>query len=246
MSALETSAIGVLDAAARHSGRGVSIYQQELQHEYALRFTPLADYRQRVWQVLTASFFQQYIPADGTVLDLGCGWGEFINHIHSRTKYGMDLNPETFDRLNADVAFLCADCSSAWPLDDGALDVVFTSNFFEHLRTKEDLKNTLAQAYRCLKPGGRIICLGPNIRHTGGAYWDFWDHYLALTDVSLAEGLTMGGFRVTRSVPRFLPYTMVGKRQAPLWAVRLYLKLPILWRHFGHQFLLIAEKPLDT
>ncbi len=245
MRLLESAPVGVMEAASLPEQR-VSSLQRELQHEYALRFTPLAEYRQQVWRVLTSSFFQQYIAEDGAVLDLGCGWGEFINHIRSRTKYGMDLNPATFDRLNSDVAFLCADCSLAWPLDNDSLDVVFTSNFFEHLRSKEDLKNTLSQAHRCLKPGGRIICMGPNIRHTGGAYWDFWDHHLALTDVALSEGLTMEGFRVTRCIPRFLPYTMVGKRPAPIWAVKLYLKMPFLWRFFGQQFLLMAEKPLSV
>jgi hypothetical protein len=45
---------------------------------------------------------------------------------------------------------------------------------------------------------------------------------------------------------RFLPYTMVNRRPAPLLLVRLYLKLPILWRLQGKQFLIVArvqEKP---
>ena len=67
---------------------------------------------------------------------------------------------------------------------EGELDLVFTSNFFEHLPDKSSLGRTLEEIFRCLKPGGRLVAMGPNIRFTGGSYWDFWDHYLPLTEAS--------------------------------------------------------------
>ena len=216
--------------------------QTELQIQYAHRFTPLEAYRDRVWRILTAKFFQKLIPADSTVLDLGCGWGEFINNIVATKKYAMDLNRDAADKLAHGIEFLCQDCSAEWQLADDSLDIVFTSNFFEHLRSKDDLKSTLEQSWRCLKPGGTIICLGPNIKYLPGSYWDFWDHYLPLSELSLKEILDILGFDVTRCVPRFLPYTMVGQRQPSLKLVRLYLKLPLMWRFFGRQFLVIAQK----
>ncbi len=220
--------------------------QAELQKEYALRFTPLEAYRQRLWRILTADFFQKYIPRDATVLDLGCGWGEFINHVVAAKKLGMDLNPDATHKLAASVKFLCQDCSTAWELSDESLDIVFTSNFFEHLFKKQQLADTVRQAFRCLRPGGKLICLGPNIRYLPGTYWDFWDHHLPLTERSLRELLVMEGFRVTECIDRFLPYTMVGQRPSPLWLIRLYLKLPLLWRWYGRQFLVVAEKPRDN
>ena len=220
----------------------VSDLQAELKREYSLRFSSTEDYREKVWKILTAEFFQRYIPANAEVLDLGCGWGQFINNIRCQKKYGMDLNPESRERLKPEVGFLCVDCSKPWPLKPDTLDVVFTSNFFEHLRSKDDLKNTLREALRCLKPGGKIICMGPNIKYVGGSYWDFWDHYLELTEMSLSEALTMEGFRVNECTPKFLPNTMVGKRQSPIWAVRLYLRLKLAWNLFGGQFLVVAEK----
>ena len=122
------------------------------------------------------------------------------------------------------------------------MDVVFTSNFFEHLETKQDLRNTLLEARRCLRPGGRLIAMGPNIRYTGGAYWDFFDHYLPLTELSLAEVLREVGFEVEEQVARFLPYSMSQGAQKPVWTLRLYLRLPFLWPLFGKQFLLVAKK----
>ena len=66
---------------------------QDLEEEYRLRFARMAGYRDRVWKVLTGQFFQAYVPRDGAVLDLGCGWGEFINNIEARTKYAHGPEP---------------------------------------------------------------------------------------------------------------------------------------------------------
>jgi hypothetical protein len=124
--------------------------------------------------------------------------------------------------------------------------VVFTSNFFEHLPGKSALGATLDQALRCLKPGGTLIAMGPNIKFLPSAYWDFWDHYLPLSEASLSEGLTTHGFEVTLCIPRFLPYTMANKPEYPLVFLRLYLKLPPTWRFLGKQFLITAQKPRPT
>lgn len=216
--------------------------QAELERGYERRFAPRADYRWRVWTLLTRDFFQRYVPAEGVVLELGCGWGEFINQIHARRKYGMDLNPASRARLGDGIEFLHQDCAAPWPLPDQTLDLIFTSNFFEHLPDKASLGRTLHEALRCLKPGGRIVCLGPNIRALPGAYWDFWDHYLPLSERSLGEGLELAGFEVTESIARFLPYTMARDRNPPLWTLSLYLKLPAAWRLFGKQFLVVAAR----
>jgi len=215
----------------------------ELHAQYERRFAAMQDYRRRVWGVLISDFFQARIPEDATLLDLGCGWGEFINQIKAGAKFGMDLNPDSARHLVPGVVFLQADCSQPWPVGAGSLGTVFTSNFFEHLPDKTALKATLAQAFRALRSGGQLICLGPNAKAVGGAYWDFADHHVALTEQSLREMLELAGFRVTECRARFLPYTAVGKREAPLWMVRWYLKVPLMWQLLGGQFLITAIKP---
>lgn len=214
--------------------------QDPLDSIYGRRFDAIADYRNSVWQRLCKEFFSRYVKPNDVVLDLGCGYGEFINNIPARKKFAMDLNPNVPGRLVSNVECLMQDCSDTWSIPDQTLDVVFTSNFFEHLPTKQALSATLKEARRALKPGGLLIALGPNIRYLNGQYWDFYDHYLALSDLSMAEALEINGFRVKERIARFLPFTMAD-RQPPLGFLSIYLRFPMLWRFFGKQFLVIAE-----
>lgn len=214
----------------------------QLQTIYSNRFEGLERYRNEVWKVLVSYFFSRWVKPDYSVLDLGCGYGEFINNVKAAKKFAMDLNPATKRLLHPDIRFFEQDCSSSWPLPANCLDVVFTSNFFEHLPTKLVLQSTLLKAYRCLKPGGYLIALGPNVRYLSGEYWDFFDHHLALTERSLAEVLTMSGFTVETMYAKFLPYTMSQGFRPPASALHLYLKLPLLWRFLGKQFLVISRK----
>ena len=213
----------------------------DLRRIYRARFEKNVQYRQQVWEVLCA-FFARWIRPQDTVLDLGCGWCEFINAAKCGRKFGMDLNPDARSHANADVTIVEQDCSQPWNVPAGSLDAVFTSNFLEHLPDKEALERTLVSAREALKRDGLFMALGPNIRYLGGAYWDFFDHYVALTDLSLREVLVKNGFEVRESYARFLPYTMSHGRQYPLWMLRLYLSLRPAWRIFGKQFLVVAAK----
>lgn len=215
---------------------------EDLQSLYRARFGELGPHRLRVWTVLNQHWFQRMIPRNGTVLDLGCGWGEFINTIDAAKRHAMDLNPDTATYLDRAVTLHAQDCSDPWPFEDGALDVVFTSNFLEHLPHKEALSSTMREAARCLKSGGALICLGPNVRYLP-AYWDFYDHHIPLSERSLSECIEGCGLVVEQAIPRFLPFTMSDREPAPDWVIRLYLRLRFAWPMFGKQFLVVARKP---
>jgi SAM-dependent methyltransferase len=215
----------------------------ELEKIYEARFQKNQEYRREVWVALLDGFFQKYVAPTDTVLDLGCGYGEFINQVRCQRKYAMDLNPKTARCLDPTVTFCQQDCSERWKLDDNSLNVVFTSNFFEHLPDKTALGKTLDEVRRCLAPGGRLIAMGPNIKYLPATYWEFWDHHLALTENSLCEALETRGFEIDENIARFLPYTMVNRPQYPIFFLRMYLKLRPAWRLFGKQFLVVARKP---
>jgi len=214
-----------------------------LQDEYQIRFESNAQYRDSVLKILCQDFYSRYINKESVLLDLGAGWGEFTRNIKARKKYAMDLNPDCGHRVHGYAEFIQQDCATVWPLQDESLDVVFTSNFLEHLPNKTAVDSTLSEALRCLKKGGLMICVGPNIRYLPGAYWDYWDHYVPITDKSMVEALNLSGFSVKETVARFLPYTMSSGYNPPLLAVKAYLSLRFVWPLFGKQFFIVAQKP---
>jgi SAM-dependent methyltransferase len=214
----------------------------ELERYYDARFAGRQDYRHSVWRVLIEDYFSRWTANAESVLDLGCGFGEFINQVESPKRFAIDLNPASRSLLAEGVKLFSQDCSEPWPLAADSLDLVFTSNFFEHLPSKEALLRTLRETNRCLRPGGRIVAMGPNIRFLPGAYWDFFDHYVPLTERSLAEALAAEGFRSETVIDRFLPYSMSQGSEPPLWMLRAYLRLPLSWPFFGKQFLVVAAK----
>jgi SAM-dependent methyltransferase len=215
-----------------HAGHIKSLYQQ--------RFGGQAAYRDRVWRLLASSCFSRWIAQTDTVLDLGAGYCEFINNVEAARRYGMDLNPDAATMAGQGVDFITHDCSTPWPIPDGSLDVVFTSNFLEHLLDRPQVMATLRMARASLRPGGRLIALGPNIKCLPGAYWDFFDHLIPFTDASICEALKAAGFRIELVRSRFLPYTMSETMQYPTFLLSMYLRLPFLWRLFGKQFLVVA------
>ena len=214
---------------------------------YQHRFQPEAlPNKRRIWQVLCRDFFKKFVPANATVLDLACGYGEFINEIPAAKKYAIDLNPDSPHFVSKDVIFYATRADDLSPIADESIDVVFTSNFFEHLPSKDVLNSVFAEIRRILRPGGKVLMLGPNIRYLPGEYWDFYDHHLPLSERSLCEGLVASDFEIERVIPRFLPFTTISRiPQHPL-LVAIYLRTPIVWHIMGKQFFVVARKPKDA
>ena len=210
---------------------------------YRIRFSEAELPRKNaVWKVLCTNYFQNFIDPSFTIVDVACGYGEFLNNIVARRKIAVDLNPDTPKFLDATVEFHQCQATELGRVVTGVADVVFTSNFLEHLPDKNILDEFLDQVLIALKPGGIYIVLGPNLRYLPGRYWDFYDHHLCLTHLSLSEALQLKGFVIETCIDRFLPFTTQGALPAHPWIVRLYLKFPLAWRFWGAQFLIVARK----
>ncbi|WP_026292974.1 class I SAM-dependent methyltransferase [Rudaea cellulosilytica] len=195
-----------------------------------------------IWEVLCKHFFQRFVDPSATVVDVGAGYCEFINNIRAAHKIAVDLNPDVRRFAGAEVQVMNAPCTAISQLDAESVDIVFMSNFLEHLPSKQLVLDTFREASRILKTGGKIIVLQPNIRFLPGEYWDFFDHHTPLTDRSLVEGLQLAGFEAETVHPRFLPYTTKSRLPKAAWLVGLYLRVPLAWRFLGKQALVVAVK----
>jgi SAM-dependent methyltransferase len=215
----------------------------ELSELYRARFEDSGlENRRAVWRTLVDAWFRKLVPADAEVLELASGYGEFLNAITARRKFAVDLNPDAARYLPPGATFINGSADKLDFVGDASIDVVFTSNFLEHLPSKAVLSQVFAEVLRVLRPGGRFIVMGPNIRFAYREYWDFYDHYLPLSDRSLAEGLAASGFAIERVIPQFLPFRM-GTGPTPAILIRGYLALPLAWKLLGKQFLVVAKKP---
>lgn len=221
------------------TGNALQLGAIDLESLYANRFNNTRAGRDALWRVLCDHFFQRWVPRQATVLDLAAGHCEFINNIKAARRIAVDLNPDVRVRAEEGVETHVLSCDDLSGIPTASVDVVFVSNLFEHV-TRDVILATLLESRRVLKAEGRLLVLQPNVRYCGRNYWQFFDHITPVDDRALAEAFAATGLRLVTSIPRFLPYTTKGRLPSRLWLVRLYLRLPILWRLLGAQAFMVA------
>src|SRR3954468_5544042 len=136
---------------------------ENLRQLYAPRFEDMHEARGPLWEVLTSRFFQRYVPTDATVLEVAAGYCEFINTVQAGRRIAIDLNPDLPHRAAAGVEAVVSSATDMSMNDDDPADVVFVSNFFEHI-PKPDIIATMVEIRRVLKPTGKLLVLQPNIQ----------------------------------------------------------------------------------
>lgn len=197
-----------------------------------------------LWKVLIDDFLQQFITKEDVVVDIGAGSCEFINLIKAKHKIAFDLNPKIYDFAQNDVEIISAPISKISKFfQKRKVNVAFLSNVVEHIDTKEEAFNLLLDIYKILVRGGKLLIMQPDIKRVGNAYWDFFDHKIAITESSLLEVLNTVGFRIKMIKSPFLPYS-TKIRFLPLSPIllRIYLKIRPLHILFGKQFFVCAQK----
>jgi SAM-dependent methyltransferase len=211
---------------------------------YANRFDATdRAWKDEVWGILWARVFSAWVRPSDTVVDLGAGYCEFINHAVAKRRIAVDLNPETAKAAAPGVEVKAVSAGELGFLGSSEVDVVFSSNFLEHLASKNEIALVFDEAWRVLRPGGRIILMGPNIRYLADLYWDYFDHHLPLSHPSICEALELHDFQLEHVEPRFLPYTVKGARLRWRFLVEAYLALrPLSSVLLGKQFLVVARK----
>jgi ubiquinone/menaquinone biosynthesis C-methylase UbiE len=140
-------------------------------YDFAVNLTTLGQAR----RLRKMTIDQALINPGDSVLDVGCGTGEVTLLAKIRTKqgsvYGIDPSPEMIAVARKKAASKRLDIDfrmgviEALPFPDSSLDVVTSSLMMHHL--PEPLKERgLAEIYRVLKPGGRLL-IADFLRPTG-------------------------------------------------------------------------------
>jgi SAM-dependent methyltransferase len=101
----------------------------------------------------------------GKVLDVGCGekpYKIWLKHVSEHV--GLDVNPES----QADVRIRPGE---RWPFEDASFDAVLCTEVLQYIA---NLKNTLSEIDRVLKPGGQLVVTVPFVYNMHGVVHDFW------------------------------------------------------------------------
>lgn len=177
--------------------------------------------------ILRQQFLQaigQYLPRDGRILDLGCGFGLFSLYFGldapERTLVGVDLSEKRIewarrcaDRLGVTNVSYTASNVLEWK-ESAPFDAIFMLDLIHHL-PKDEVAGFLHKVTRLISPGGILILKDVSNR----PFYKRWFtlaldrlmvgrepiHYWDPQELSsLIEGL---GFRVKRhTMNDFLPY----------------------------------------
>lgn len=111
--------------------------------------------------------FYRHFPKNAlSILDIGCNTGRGGNTLKALQPdlriYGLDAVQDRLDRLPMDAYVQGVHgYSTKIPNDDNVYDVVVAGEFIEHIYSA-DVELTLAEIFRVLKIGGRLLLTTPN------------------------------------------------------------------------------------
>lgn len=199
----------------------------------------LDEKRKIVWRVL-APFLQKKFHFQGSILDVGCGFGDFINNVSAHQRSALDMNPEMKPFLDSDIQFQAGPVSELRRLfTTQSYDLIFSSNLLEHL-SREEISQFFLDAKQLLKTGGSLLILMPNYRKCSAEYFDDYTHLTPLSDRSLSDWLNAAGFVVDFVDPGFMPFSVKdSKLPITAWLIKLWLLSP--FKPGGKQMLIRAK-----
>ena len=95
------------------------------------------------------------------ILDIGCGVGAFVRRLRefSPGVAGIDVDRERVTEGGKALPGLALAVGERLPFADGSFDVVLLHEVLEHVT---DDQATLREAYRVLRPSGRVVIFCPN------------------------------------------------------------------------------------
>jgi len=169
-------------------------YFDELAGKFGRNYVP-----GRSWQGLAETLLTLMPPM--VIADLGAGEGTFSQLLARRSKKVIAVdNSEKMLEYGRELAqkhgvknleYRKGDLEEV-PIKDGAVDLAFFSQALHHAQHPE---RAVAEAWRILKPGGRIVVLDlsrHNYEEARELYADLW---LGFTEVEVTRFLRQSGFK---------------------------------------------------
>ncbi len=143
----------------------IKMYSKEAYHDYNYDGEIGRSYKE------ASKLFKQYIVKDSSILDYGCGLGEFLKELNGN---GYRIFGVEFSNEAANFASNKASCK-VWNIKDfwrvsrrQEFDAIHLSDVLEHLPYPENIMNKILFT---LKPGGVLFIEGPLETNHSLVYW---------------------------------------------------------------------------
>ena len=131
-----------------------------------------------------------------SILEIGCGRGEFLNEFIEKglDGYGLDISKysaEKFPKIKLKLSDVAND--KTLPYEDAKFDYIFTKSFIEHFYQPEYL---FIEMSRVLKENGFLITLTPDWEDNFKMFYDDFTHKRPFTITSLKNIHKVCGFEI--------------------------------------------------
>lgn len=153
------------------------------------------------------------IERGASILDVGCGRGEFSQGFMSQGMqvYAVDREAPTEGYVGTESLSFADLETQPLPFDDNSFDYVFSKSVIEHFYYPEKL---FSEIKRVLKPNGVVITMCPAWEFNYKTFYEDYTHRTPFMKSSLKDFLEINGF-VDVTVDYFiqLPSTWFGIRR---------------------------------
>ena len=179
---------------------------------YSAEKKPFTTYPKKLINQLVKRF---NLNSNSSILELGCGRGEFLNEFTNlgMKGFGVDLSNFAVNFCtNAEIKVVDITKESL-PYPDNFFDIVYSKSFIEHFYYPEEL---FKEAYRVLKPSGIFINLTPEWKYIYTSFYEDFTHRTPFTKKSLQDIYLVSGFKDVK---------VVSFKQLPiLWSNNFFIK----------------------
>ncbi|KKU86965.1 MAG: hypothetical protein UY16_C0043G0001, partial [Candidatus Gottesmanbacteria bacterium GW2011_GWA2_47_9] len=109
---------------------------------------------------------ETYVPKEGNILDLGCGYGIFANFLalcsDKRNIIGVDMDEGKIHFADRKVPNASFQIGDATKMHVKNLDAILLLDVLHHLHSYGDQEKLIRSCHSMLKPGGKLIILEVN------------------------------------------------------------------------------------